>query len=98
MRGEGQVVLGWGDVPTPLKLLGACIIVGSGLFIFYRERQLALRGRHGLALHMVAEGQAPPGAQQRGTALQHGRTPRHVAPHIEAQDDVKARRRQGNGM
>ncbi len=38
--------LGWGDVPTPLKLVGACIIVGSGLFIFYRERQLALRARH----------------------------------------------------
>ena len=36
----------WGDVPTPLKLLGAGIIVGSGLFIFYRERQLALRARH----------------------------------------------------
>lgn len=35
--------IGWGEVPTPLKLLGAAIIVGSGLFIFYRERQLALR-------------------------------------------------------
>ena len=35
--------IGWGDVPTPMKLAGACIIVGSGLFIFYRERQLALR-------------------------------------------------------
>ena len=37
--------IGWGDVPTPTKLLGACIIVGSGLFIFYRERQLALRAQ-----------------------------------------------------
>jgi drug/metabolite transporter (DMT)-like permease len=37
--------IGWGDVPTPMKLLGACIIVGSGLFIFYRERQLALRAQ-----------------------------------------------------
>jgi drug/metabolite transporter (DMT)-like permease len=35
--------VGWGDLPTPLKLLGAAIIVGSGLFVFYRERQLALR-------------------------------------------------------
>ena len=39
--------IGWGDVPTPMKLLGACIIVGSGLFIFYRERQLALRVQTG---------------------------------------------------
>src|SRR5262249_49265236 len=31
---------------------------------------LALRGRHGLALHMVVEGEAPPGAQQSGTALE----------------------------
>lgn len=35
--------LGWGDVPGPTKLLGALVIVGSGLFIFYRERVLARR-------------------------------------------------------
>lgn len=32
--------VGWGDVPSPAKLLGASVIVGSGLFIFYRERRL----------------------------------------------------------
>jgi drug/metabolite transporter (DMT)-like permease len=33
--------IGWGDVPAAHKLLGAAIIVGSGLFILYRERRLA---------------------------------------------------------
>jgi drug/metabolite transporter (DMT)-like permease len=33
--------IGWGDVPTPMKMVGACVIVGSGLFIFYRERRLS---------------------------------------------------------
>jgi drug/metabolite transporter (DMT)-like permease len=28
----------WGEVPGPAKLLGAAIIIGSGLFIFHRER------------------------------------------------------------
>jgi hypothetical protein len=51
-----------------------------------------------LALDMVAEGEAPAGAQQGGTALEQGRAPWYVAPYIEAQDDVKARRGQGNGM
>lgn len=31
----------WGDVPTVQLLIGGCIIVGSGLFIIYRERQIA---------------------------------------------------------
>ncbi len=28
----------WGDVPTPLLLLGSAIVVGSGLFLLWRER------------------------------------------------------------
>ncbi|MFO1070549.1 MAG: DMT family transporter [Geminicoccaceae bacterium] len=31
-------LIGWGEVPGPAKLFGAAIIVGSGLFIFHRER------------------------------------------------------------
>jgi drug/metabolite transporter (DMT)-like permease len=27
----------WGDVPGPLKFFGASLVVGAGLFIFYRE-------------------------------------------------------------
>lgn len=36
-------VIFWAETPTPGKLLGASIIVGSGLFILLRERQLARR-------------------------------------------------------
>ncbi len=32
----------FGDVPRPLTLLGAAIIVASGIYTFYRERRLAL--------------------------------------------------------
>ena len=32
-----------GEVLTPLTLLGAAIIVGSGLFIFWREQAVARR-------------------------------------------------------
>lgn len=42
------IFLSWsifGDVPSPLMLLGALIITGSGIFIFTRERQLARRAR-----------------------------------------------------
>lgn len=38
------LLLGWlvfGDFPAPLTLLGAAIVVGSGMFTFWRERQLA---------------------------------------------------------
>ncbi len=38
------LLLGWlvfGDFPAPLTLLGAAIVVASGLFTFWRERQLA---------------------------------------------------------
>jgi drug/metabolite transporter (DMT)-like permease len=38
------VVFGYvffGDVPKPLTLLGGAIIVGAGLFIFFREKKLA---------------------------------------------------------
>jgi drug/metabolite transporter (DMT)-like permease len=41
------IVLGWlffRDVPGPAMLLGAAIIIGSGLVIFYRERAAARRG------------------------------------------------------
>lgn len=36
----------FGDVPTPQMLLGGLIVVGSGIFIIYRERRLGLdRGK-----------------------------------------------------
>ena len=41
------VVFGWlffGDVPHTGMVLGAALIVGSGLFIFFREQQLKKRG------------------------------------------------------
>jgi drug/metabolite transporter (DMT)-like permease len=28
----------WGDVPTPLLLLGSAVVVGSGLFLLWHER------------------------------------------------------------
>ena len=40
------LVLGWlvfGDWPAPLTLLGAVIVVGSGVFMLYREAQLKRR-------------------------------------------------------
>lgn len=42
------VVLGaliFGEMPDGWSILGALIVVGSGLFTLYRERQLRLRGR-----------------------------------------------------
>ena len=30
----------WGDVPNPIKLLGAALIVGAGLFLLYRETRI----------------------------------------------------------
>ena len=44
----------FGDVPQPTMLIGAAIIVGSGLFIFFRERQLAKKSA-------VASEPLPPG-------------------------------------
>jgi drug/metabolite transporter (DMT)-like permease len=35
----------WGDVPDHYELLGVSLIVGSGLFIFFRERTLARMAR-----------------------------------------------------
>jgi drug/metabolite transporter (DMT)-like permease len=32
----------FGDVPTPFMLVGGVIVVGSGLFIIYREHRLGL--------------------------------------------------------
>jgi drug/metabolite transporter (DMT)-like permease len=31
----------WGDMPTPLFLLGAAIVIASGLYILHRETRLA---------------------------------------------------------
>jgi len=42
------LVLGWfvfGEWPQPLTLLGVTIVVGSGVFMLYRENQLARRAR-----------------------------------------------------
>jgi drug/metabolite transporter (DMT)-like permease len=35
----------FGDVPTQAMLAGSAIVVASGLYVIYRERQLARRGR-----------------------------------------------------
>ncbi|MEO0750330.1 MAG: DMT family transporter [Pseudomonadota bacterium] len=44
----GLGYVAFGDWPTPLTLLGAGIVVSSGLFMLYRETQLARkRDRHG---------------------------------------------------
>jgi drug/metabolite transporter (DMT)-like permease len=32
----------WHDAPTPRIILGNAILVASGLFVFYRERRLAI--------------------------------------------------------
>lgn len=40
------LILGWiifGDWPVPLTLLGAAIVVATGLFTLFRERQLGLK-------------------------------------------------------
>ncbi|MCY1247728.1 hypothetical protein D9M72_610860 [compost metagenome] len=42
------VVFGWwffGDMPRPTVIIGAGLIVASGLFIFFREQQLKRQGR-----------------------------------------------------
>ena len=42
------IVFGWlvfGDFPSIAKLIGAAMIIGSGLFIFFRERQLNKRDK-----------------------------------------------------
>lgn len=35
----------WGDVPRPATFAGAALVAGSGLYIFWRERQLHRRAR-----------------------------------------------------
>ncbi len=35
----------WGDVPTTMFLVGAAIVMASGLYILYRETKLAAQGR-----------------------------------------------------
>jgi len=37
----------WGDVPGRNVMLGASLVVGSGLYIIHREAQLARRRRKG---------------------------------------------------
>ena len=32
----------WQDAPTPRIILGNAILIGSGLFVFYRERRLSV--------------------------------------------------------
>lgn len=47
------LVLGWtvfGEWPVPLTLLGAAIVVGSGMFMLYRETQLGRKTRSSRAL------------------------------------------------
>lgn len=47
------LLLGWfafGDWPVPLTLLGAAIVVGSGLFTLYREARLGRQKAHAHAL------------------------------------------------
>jgi S-adenosylmethionine uptake transporter len=42
------LIIGWavfGDWPAPLTLIGAGIVVTTGLFTLYRERQLSLKKR-----------------------------------------------------
>jgi S-adenosylmethionine uptake transporter len=39
----GAMIIGFlvfGEVPTTLTLIGAAIVIGTGLFTFYRERKL----------------------------------------------------------
>nr|WP_309502108.1 DMT family transporter [uncultured Roseovarius sp.] len=48
------LVLGWlvfGEWPVPMTLLGAAIVVGSGLFTLYREARLGLRKSGRSLLH-----------------------------------------------
>jgi hypothetical protein len=35
----------FGEIPGPLVLTGAAVVVGAGLFVLWRERQLRLRRR-----------------------------------------------------
>lgn len=44
-------LLVFGEWPDPVTLLGAAIVVGSGLFTLYREAQLGRRRRRAPALH-----------------------------------------------
>lgn len=47
------LLLGWvlfGDWPRPLTLIGAAIVVSSGIFMLYREGQLARRARRAAKL------------------------------------------------
>lgn len=41
--GFGYVI--WGDVPDAMKVAGAALVVGSGLYILYRETSMARRAR-----------------------------------------------------
>jgi drug/metabolite transporter (DMT)-like permease len=35
----------WGEIPSMAMFAGAAIVIGSGLFIFYRERNTASAAR-----------------------------------------------------
>ncbi len=40
-------LLVWGDVPGTRMLAGAVLIVGSGVYILWRERRRSSQARHG---------------------------------------------------
>ena len=35
----------FGDIPAPLVMVGAAMVVAAGLFVLWREHQLGLRAR-----------------------------------------------------
>jgi drug/metabolite transporter (DMT)-like permease len=40
-----SIVIGYlwfGEVPVPIVLLGAAIVIGAGLFVIWRERKLGI--------------------------------------------------------
>jgi|GEM_PF-6436669 len=39
--GGGDWLFLFGDIPHPIVFLGAFIVIGSGLYMIYRERRLA---------------------------------------------------------
>jgi drug/metabolite transporter (DMT)-like permease len=53
------VIIGYlwfGEVPELVVLVGAIIVIGAGLFVIWRERQLGLEKKHALT------GDVPPAA------------------------------------
>jgi|GEM_PF-60601 len=67
------VALGWlvfGDVPDAFTLAGAAIIIGAGLYIFWREQIVALAARHAVpAIYGIREYAAAGGLISYGASL-----------------------------